>query len=58
MDQPENIWLPKRMHLDKQHNKNYNMKCLPQCYNYSSNYPLSLFKQAKSRNICPLDREF
>ena len=23
-DQPENIWLPKRMHLDKQHYKNQN----------------------------------
>ena len=23
-DQPENIWLPKRMHLDKQCNKNWN----------------------------------
>ena len=27
-DQPENIWLPKSMHLDKQPHKNQNMKKL------------------------------
>ena len=29
MDQPQNIWLLKRMHLDKQHYKNQNAKNLP-----------------------------
>ena len=33
-DQPENIWLLKRMYLDKQHYKNQNVKNLPQHYNY------------------------
>ena len=31
-DRPENIWLPKRMCLDKQPYKNLNMKNLPQHY--------------------------
>ena len=46
-DQPENILLPKRIHLDKQCYKNQNTKNLPQCYNYSSNNAISSFKQAK-----------
>ena len=53
-DQPENIWLLKRMHLDKQWYKNQNAKNLSQCYNYSSNNAISSFKQAKCCNICPL----
>ena len=31
-DRPENTWLPKRMHLDKQCYKNQNTKNLPQHY--------------------------
>ena len=40
-NQHENIWLPKRMHLDKQGIKNQNRNNLPQCYNYSSNNAIS-----------------
>ena len=43
------------MHLDKQHNKNQNVKNLPQRYNYSSNISISSFKQIKCCNICPLE---
>ena len=35
--------------------KNQNMKNLPQCYKYSSNNALSLFKQAKCFKVCPLE---
>ena len=50
-DQPENVWLPKRMHLDNQHYKNQNMKNLPQHYSYSSNNDIPSFKQAGK---CPI----
>ena len=42
-DQPENIWLSKIMHLDKQHYENQNAKNLPERYNYS--YVTMLFIQ-------------
>ena len=54
-DRPKNIWLPKRMHLDKQPYKNQNTKNQPQRYNYSSNNAISSFKQAKCCKICPLE---
>ena len=54
-DRSENIWLPKRMQLDKQSHKNQNMKNLPQCYKYSSNNAISSFKQPKSYKICPIE---
>ena len=54
-DWRKNIWLPKRMHLDKQLHKNENMKNLPQRYNYNSNNAISSFKQAKYSDICPLE---
>ena len=53
-DRPENIWLPKRMHLDKQPYKNQNAKKLPQRYKYIFKNAISSFKQAKCCNICPL----
>ena len=43
------------MHLDKQQYKNQNMKNLPQRYNYSSNNTISLFKQVKHCNSCPIE---
>ena len=43
----------KRMYLHKHWYKN--MKNLPQHYKYSSNNSISSFKQAKYRNICPLE---
>ena len=55
-DRPKNIWLPKRMDLDKHQYKNQNTKNLPQRYNYSSNKTISSFKQAKCCNICPLEK--
>ena len=54
-DPPKNIWLPKGMHLDTQWYKIQNTKHLPQHYKYSSNNAISLFKQAKCCNICPLE---
>ena len=54
-DRPENIWLLKGMHLDAQWYKIQNTKNLPQHYKYSSNNAISLFKQAKCCNICPLE---
>ena len=54
-DRPENIWLPKGMHLDKHRYKNQNTKNLPKRYNYSSNNAISSFKQAKCCNSCPLE---
>ena len=43
------------MHLDTQWYKIQNTKNLPQRYKYSSNNAISLFKQAKCCNICPLE---
>ena len=43
------------MHYDKQCYTNQNTKNLPQHYNYSSNYTISSFKQAKCCNICALE---
>ena len=43
------------MHLDTQWYKIQNTKNLPQHYKYSSNNAISLFKQAKCCNICPLE---
>ena len=50
-DRPENVWLPKIMHLHKQHYNNQNAKNLPKRYYYSSNNAISSFKQAKCYNI-------
>ena len=54
-DRLENIWLSKEMHLDTQWYKIQNTKNLPQCYKYSSNNAISLFKQAKCCTICPVE---
>ena len=54
-DRAENLWLLKGMHLGTQWFKIQNMKNLPQRYKYSSNNAISLFKQAKRCNICPLE---
>ena len=54
-DRPKNIWLPKGMHLDTQWYKNQNTKNLPQSYKSCSNNTISLFKQSKCCNICPLE---
>ena len=43
------------MHLHAQWHKIQNTKNLPQCYKYSSNKAVSLFKQARCCNICPLE---
>ena len=54
-DHPKNIWLLKGMHLGTQWFKIQNTKNLPQRYTYSSNNAISLFKQTKCCNICPLE---
>ena len=54
-DRHENIWLPKGMHLHTQWYKIQNTKNPPQRYKYSSNNAISLFKQTKCCNICPLE---
>ena len=54
-DRPKNIWLLEGMHLGTQWFKIQNTKNLPQRFKYSSNNAISLFKQAKSCNICPLE---
>ena len=43
------------MHLDKQWYKNQNAKYLPQCYKYSSNNAICLFKKAKCCNTYALE---
>ena len=54
-NQPDNIWIPKRMHLDKQPYKNQSTKNLPQYYKYSFKNTISSFKQAKCCTLSPLE---